>query len=132
MNISQKEDEKSSSKQKLTHITYNKQTLSEISFDERLAANLGYEKTRYAFLSNTSSIISKSQAVLIPMDELFVYTDIIEHQYKGDAKAKVLRVIGVDHNTRETRKLISRIFDTPHYVPLKRTNIELYQIFLIN
>ena len=50
----------------------------------------------------------------------YVYTDIIKSQYHGDVVVPVLRTVTVKG---EHGKYISKNFERPHYVPLKKKNL---------
>ena len=60
------------------------------------------------------------------VNNLFVYTDIINHQYVGNSYTQLLRCIPVDYRIESQ----SIVFDSPHYVPLNTTYIKNIQITL--
>ena len=58
---------------------------------------------------------------------LFVMCDIIEPQYIGDTRAKLIRTIHVPNNTMFGDQMIMT-FDNPHYVPLLTNDFEHVEI----
>lgn len=58
------------------------------------------------------------------INSLFIYTDIIEHQYVGNSYTQLLRCVPVD-NKQESQTII---YSQPHYVPLNTNIINSIQI----
>jgi hypothetical protein len=115
-------------KENRTKINFNRRTIHEIRLEPRLAAILGFSDHILPVLDMVSEIVSTSPPDVIEIGELFVYTDIITHQFIGDTKAKVLRVVAVETALKSSKKHFSKLYDTPHYVPLERNNIETIKI----
>ena len=61
------------------------------------------------------------------INTLFVMCDIIEPQYIGDTRAKLLRTIHVPANSKFGDQVIMT-FDNPHYVPLLTNDFEHIEI----
>lgn len=59
------------------------------------------------------------------INELYIYTDIIEPQYVGDIKTQLLRIIKTD---LEHGQLHQRSFEKPHYVPLQNTSFQTIEV----
>ena len=55
---------------------------------------------------------------------MFVYCDIIKHQYVGDVSKQLLRVVFVNNNENSQCKT----YDSPHYVPVTKNYIDSIQI----
>jgi hypothetical protein len=58
---------------------------------------------------------------------LYLYCDIVEHQYVGDSKNALLRTVVVE-NEHKYGDYINNIFTTPHYVPIKRISFETIEL----
>jgi hypothetical protein len=63
------------------------------------------------------------------ISSLYLYTDIIEHQFVGDTFAPLLRTIAVPNNLRYGDN-ISHNYIQPHYIPVTRNNIDNIEIDL--
>lgn len=61
------------------------------------------------------------------IDHLFVYTNIIENQFVGTEKVRLLRIIPVSGNYSEN---FTKIYDFPHYVGLDSHILDTIRIFL--
>jgi hypothetical protein len=59
------------------------------------------------------------------IDTFYVYSDIVEYQIVGDINAPLLQVVS---SATITGSVIDKIYDTPHYVPVLRNNIETIDI----
>jgi hypothetical protein len=112
-------------KSKMTRIFFTPGTVHEIRLEPRLASVLGFPTFLYTNLDYAREIKSNLPEQYVEIGELFLYTDIISHEYIGDVKAKVLRIVGMDSSTN---KQVSKLYDNPHYVPLERNNIDTVQI----
>ena len=58
---------------------------------------------------------------------LYVYSDIADHQYLGDAYSPLLRVVGVENN-KKYGEYIERIYTAPHYVTVAKNKISSIEI----
>ena len=58
---------------------------------------------------------------------IYVYSDIVEHQFVGDNMAPLLRVIQAD---RQSGKNIYHIYEKPYYLPVTRQRIDTIEISL--
>lgn len=63
------------------------------------------------------------------ISSLYLYTDIIEHQFVGDSFAPLLRTISVP-NSLKYGDYISHNYIQPHYIPVTRNNIDYIEIDL--
>jgi hypothetical protein len=59
------------------------------------------------------------------INSLYIYSDILEYQYVGDVYAPLLRVVTVEN---KNNVYVDSIYDSPHYVPVLRNNIETIDI----
>lgn len=57
-------------------------------------------------------------------NNLFVYTDVINHQYVGNSYTQLLRCVPIDYRVENQ----TIVFDSPHYVPLNTNYIDSIQI----
>lgn len=60
---------------------------------------------------------------------IFIYSNVIEHQFVGDVSARLLRVVAVDY-TKNAESIVSREFSHVHYLPLERTRIDVIEVLL--
>ncbi len=111
-------------------LEYHKNSLHQIILDDSLALILGMDASYMNELDETNLIVSSFPPDTIDFGELFVYTDIIKSQYLGDVMAKVLRVVGLDYDRNVEREYVGKLFDSPHYIPLERNNIDTIQIHI--
>jgi len=58
---------------------------------------------------------------------LFVYCDIIEPQYIGDIRARLLKTVAVPNNTQYGDQIVIT-YNTPHYVPVLINDFEEIEI----
>jgi hypothetical protein len=70
--------------------------------------------------TNAVRDISKS-----PIQHLYVYTDLITHQFVGDIKAPLLRIVSVDSESGDETNVL---FNTLHYFPLLKKNFQTIEI----
>ena len=56
---------------------------------------------------------------------LYKYLDICQYQLVGDTEAPLLQVVSTN-NTNEN--YVEIIYDSPHYVPLSRNNLETIEV----
>ena len=109
-------------------IRYDVGSLKEISFDKNLARVFGFKTLRFTELQHSDSIVSDIEQDLEAVGAFYIYTDIITHQFIGDANVKVIRVVALDNEYGMKAQYINKIYDMPHYVPLERNNIETINI----
>jgi hypothetical protein len=113
-------------------ISFKEDTIAEIQMDTHIAKYFGFQTAKFTDLVNTSGITSDTNENLESLSAFYVYTDIITHQFIGDANAKVLRVVALDQEYGLTAQYVNKIFDAPHYVSLERNNIETINIDIKN
>lgn len=60
---------------------------------------------------------------------LYLYTDIIEHQFVGDSFSPLLRTVSVPNSLRYG-DYVSHNYIQPHYIPVVRNNIDFIELDL--
>ena len=72
------------------------------------------------FMSHTGSVLQDDvpRAIKPLPDTIFVYTDIIEHQYIGDSFKQLLRTVHINDLRKDSFAKTYTIYESPHYVPL--------------
>ncbi len=84
-----------------------------ITFVERLGHLFGFNKAMaITGIEKAPHVVDMKQ-----IHTLFVYTDIIEYNIVGDTRAPLLRNVSVEG---EYGDIITKTYDSPHYVPLKQ------------
>jgi hypothetical protein len=63
------------------------------------------------------------------LSALYLYTDIIEHQFVGDSFSPLLRTVSIP-NSLKYGDYISHNYIQPHYIPVTRNNIDYIKIDL--
>jgi len=58
---------------------------------------------------------------------LFVYSDIIEHNFVGDSFAQLLRIVEVPNKAHFGEQIV-KSYDTPHYIPLQTSSFDTIQL----
>lgn len=92
-----------------------------LSIFGRLATLLGFEDG-----CNLTGINLAPRTVDVhPFHSLFVYTNIIQYSTVGDVRAPLLRIVNVEGNYGD---IVAKIYDNPHYVPLKQKMIDTIEI----
>ena len=69
---------------------------------------------------NTKENINKFSLISL-VGTLFIYTDIIDHQYVGSKRMPLLRNIVIDYDT--SRKTTWAHYDNPHYLRVNKTDL---------
>ena len=59
------------------------------------------------------------------INAIYIYSDICEYQMVGDTESPLLQVVPTMNSTND---YIEKIFNSPHYVPLARNNLETVEI----
>ena len=59
------------------------------------------------------------------INSVYVYSDICEFQLVGDTEAPLLQVVSTNNSIEN---YVEKIFDSPHYIPLARNNLETIEI----
>jgi hypothetical protein len=56
------------------------------------------------------------------INALYIYSDICQYQIVGDTEAPLLQVVSAIESNDDF--YIEKIYDSPHYVPVARNNLE--------
>lgn len=102
-----------------------------ISFIGNTAQELGFEFEILQGSSLQSYFIARHPVPphVNKISSLYLYTDIIEHQFVGDSFSPLLRNITVPNSLRYGDN-ISHNYIQPHYMPVTRNNIDSIEIDL--
>lgn len=60
--------------------------------------------------------------------QMFIYTDIIEHQHVGDVMAPLLRIVNIESSRNATGKQFVSIFTHPHYSSVLKRDFQQIEI----
>lgn len=90
-------------------VQFNLKGDCEMILNGRIARMLGFEGD-YKVIRG--QVIPPLTYNLNPINNLFIYSDILEHEIVGDSRAPLLRVVNVEHRNGEQ---VSIHYDTPHY-----------------
>ena len=96
-----------------------------IEFESGLHETLGFKKT--LFIGNPDPYVSdyRVNINLNTINSLYIYSDICEFQLVGDTEAPLLQVVSTNESSEN---YVEKIFDSPHYIPLARNNLENIEI----
>ena len=102
-----------------------------ISFMNNIHETLGFDRSEYIGKNN----ITKSSEILTQYknenSNFYIYTDIIEYQIVGNEQSPLLRIMHTD-DEKKGLNFASKIFDSPHYIPVSRNNIDVIEIEIRN
>ena len=62
---------------------------------------------------------------------IYIYSDIVDYQFVGDEQAPLLRIVPTG-DVNKALNFTSKIFDSPHYIPVARNNLESIEIDIRN
>ena len=103
-----------------------------ISFMNNIHETLGFDKSEYIGINN---ITIKSSEIITQCNSensnFYIYSDIIEYQIVGNDQSPLLRIIHID-DVKKGLNFASKIFDSPHYIPVSRNNIDVIEIEIRN
>lgn len=60
--------------------------------------------------------------------QMFIYTDVIEHQHVGDVMAPLLRIVNIESSQNATGKQFVSIFTHPHYTSVLKRDFQQIEI----
>ena len=98
-------------------------------FKGLIAKYIGVENLYLNSKSPSIKIDSKYNSNLNIINSLYVYTDIIQYQYVGDALAPLLRNVEVPYKSQSTQCLN---YDSPHYVSVNKSYIDTINIKILD
>ena len=95
----------------------------------------GFSNKKYMGQPKIKNITFKSSETLkqnlSEISNFYIYSDIVEYQIVGNNQAPLLRIVP----TGEVNKglnFTSKIFDSPHYIPVARNNLDTIEIDITN
>jgi hypothetical protein len=68
---------------------------------------------------------------LSDISNFYVYSDIVDYQFVGNEQAPLLRVIPTGDLVKGLN-FTSKIFDTPHYIPVASIYLDMIEIDIRN
>ena len=101
-----------------------------IKFGKDIARLLGFSSKTW-IAGGKNKIKSPYHATIYGgLTTLYVYTDIIQEQFVGETAVPILRIVNWDHEVKKDNTSIT--FDRLYYSPLKNTNFDTIQIFIMD
>ena len=104
-----------------------------LNFENDMHKTFGFLERRYKGLKkqpNGKRVVFKSEGTLKnylnEINTFYVYSDIVEYQVVGDVNAPLLRLVA--SNQTNGLNFMSKVFDSPHYLPVSRNNINTIEI----
>ena len=97
-----------------------------ITFEDGLNEFFGFKKSFYEGLDE--NIFASDETISTNVDlinTLYIYLDICQYQLVGDTEAPLLQVVSTNYSNEN---YVEKIFDSPHYVPLSRNNLETIEV----
>ena len=104
-------------------VQFNLQEDCEIILNGRITRMLGFD-TDYKVIRG--QVIPPQTYNINSINNLFIYTDILEHEIVGDTRAPLLRVVNVENRNGDQ---LSLHYDTPHY---KRVQTKVFDTIEID
>ena len=102
-------------------VTVHLQNRTELFFSE-IGQMLGFSPNKVISRASTAERVVDLQR---GFHDLYVYCDIIQSQYVGDALVPLLRIVPVEGKDGER---ISKSFIRPQYVPVSRKQFETIEV----
>ena len=117
---------------KFTHIvSISLNSPWQIEFTDGIHKQLGLAAKKYQGQDKINKFYGTEtiSVLLNKINALYVYTDIVDFQYVGDAFAPLLRVVAVDASLNQTfGEYVNKIFATPNYIPVSKNKIDTIDI----
>ena len=102
-------------------LKFNGQLAEILNTDENQIFSNVSEKYETFFVKINSKERVNSEEIISLVGTLYIYTDIIEHQYVGQNRMPLLRNIVIDYNTNQRTTWTH--YDVPHYIKVNKTEI---------
>jgi hypothetical protein len=100
---------------------------STLEFTNGIEREFGFKANNFTGIEGFTHISDKPiRNIINSIDALYIYSDIVEYQIVGDINAPLLQVVASTET--KTNPYVDKIYDSPHYVPVSRTNIESIEI----
>ena len=65
------------------------------------------------------------------ISNFYIYSDIVQYQFVGNEQAPLLRIVPAGEINKGLN-FTSKIFDSPHYIPVARNNLDTVEIDIRN
>jgi hypothetical protein len=105
------------------------------TFFDDVHETFGFSETKYTGLTKSKRVTYKSskplRTNLSDISNFYVYSDIVEYQFVGNEQAPLLRIIPTGDLVKGLN-FTSKIFDSPHYIPVARINLDMIEIDIRN
>ena len=105
-----------------------------LTFFDNVNETFGFSETQYRGQAKTKRLVIKSTPVrhyLSDISNFYIYSDIVEYQFVGNEQAPLLRIVSTGE-ANSNLNFTSKIFDSPHYIPVARNNIDTIDIDIRN
>jgi hypothetical protein len=105
------------------------------TFNDGIHETFGFADAQYVGASKGKRIVIKSTSPLkqnlSEISNFYIYSDIVEYQVVGDEQAPLLRIVPIGEVSKSLN-FTSKIFDSPHYIPVARNNLDTVEIDIRN
>ena len=105
------------------------------TFHDNVNETFGFSNAQYKGLPKAKRVIFKSanpiKQNLSEINNFYVYSDIVEYQFVGDEQTPLLRIVPLGEISKGVN-FTSKIFDSPHYIPVARNNLDTIEIDIRN
>lgn len=95
-----------------------------ITFNDDLYKLLGLP--RKAFFETTAG--TQPSDIYAGVYGLYVYSDIVEPQYVGDANVPLLKIVPLKTGSKTAGDMISTSYSMPHYIPVKTKHFDVINV----
>ena len=102
------------------------------TFFDNVHETFGFTNTQYKGEVNSDRFKSLPvRHFLSDISNFYIYSDIVEYQFVGNEQAPLLRIVPTGEVNNKLN-FTSKIFDSPHYIPVARNNIDTIDIDIRN
>ena len=105
------------------------------TFNDGVHETFGFADAQYVGAPKKKPVVFKSnnpmKQNLSEISNFYIYSDIVEYQVVGDEKAPLLRIVPIGELSKSLN-FTSKIFDSPHYIPVARNNLDTIEIDIRN
>ena len=101
------------------------------TFFDDVHETFGFSETQYLLIRVTYKSSKPLRTNLSDISNFYVYSDIVEYQFVGNEQAPLLRIIPTGDLVKGLN-FTSKIFDSPHYIPVARINLDMIETDIRN
>ena len=105
------------------------------TFNDGVHETFGFADAQYVGAPKKKPVVFKSnnpmKQNLSEISNFYIYSDIVEYQVVGDEQAMLLRIVPIGELSKSLN-FTSKIFDSPHYIPVARNNLDTIEIDIRN